>query len=59
MSDKEKNTSNDIKLDVVKKRPPQEVIDKMNRIIVAAAETGKTPGELEDDMYREMLGMDE
>jgi len=31
----------------------------MNRIIVAAAETGKTPGELEDDMYREMLGMDE
>ncbi|MEA1989941.1 MAG: hypothetical protein U9N57_12160 [Pseudomonadota bacterium] len=39
----------------VKKRPPQHVIDKMNRIMNEAARTGKTPGQLEDDVYREMF----
>lgn len=43
----------------VKKKPPQEVIDKMNRAIVSAAKTGMTPAELEDQVYREMFGMDD
>ena len=38
-----------------KVRPPQHVIDKMNRVIIAAAKVGKTPAELEDDLYREMF----
>ena len=44
---------------VNKKRPPQAVIDKMNRAIGAAAETGMTPGQLEDAIYREMFGDDD
>ena len=44
---------------VAKKKPPQEVIDKMNRILIASEETGMSPGELEDQVYREMFGMDD
>lgn len=40
---------------LIKSRPPQHIIDKMNRAIIAAAKTGKTPGELENDIYREMF----
>ena len=39
----------------VKSKPPQHVIDKMNRVIVAAVKVGKTPAELEDDVYRKMF----
>ena len=42
-----------------KKKPSQEVIDRMNRIITVSAETGMTPAELEDQVYREMFGMDD
>lgn len=45
--------------DKITKRPPQHVIDKMNRIMAAAAETGLTPGELEDATYRQMFGDDD
>ena len=39
----------------VKSKPPQHVIDKMNRVLVAAVKEGKTPAELEDDVYRKMF----
>ncbi|WEJ62837.1 hypothetical protein [Thiomicrorhabdus lithotrophica] len=39
----------------VNSKPPQHVIDKMNRILVAAVKEGKTPAELEDDIYRKMF----
>ena len=39
----------------VDSKPPQHVIDKMNRVIVAAVKEGKTPAELEDDVYRKMF----
>ncbi len=56
MTDEEKTTSEH---ELEKKRPPKEVIERMNRIIIAAAEAGKTPGELADDVYRKMFGCDE
>ncbi len=35
--------------------PPQHVIDNMNRVIIAAAKAGKMPGELADEVFREMF----
>lgn len=38
-----------------KKRPPQHIIDQMEKILNAANKAGKTPGELADDVFREMF----
>ncbi len=59
MSEEENNApSEECAPELETKRPPKEVIDRMNRIIIAAAEAGKTPGELADDVYRKMFGVD-
>lgn len=57
-NNKDKHT-NKSEPEVNKKRPPQHVIDKMNRTMVIASETGMTPGQLEDTVYQEMFGEDE
>ena len=59
-ADEEKKTASDSGVpEIKKKRPPKDVIEKMNRMIIAAAEAGMTPAELEDDIYRRMFGCDE